>query len=566
MNKNKIHEKIEDVAGGSPLYHHTSEERAISILNQNKLRGSLPDDDYLQKDKRLRDTKNQSAVSFTRDKNFQPGISIGSSWEMPKDLNVIFVLDRNKLATRYRIEPFNYSYLDPDFKDQPYEKNDELEERVLTKYIYPLDKYLSKIIYKGNDEEVKRKLEQFTKGKINELAPTSNGVKEFLADVKENKGALKALGFRTIKDLENYIYDSDYKDFQELKKELKKFLGRDVIEEQEQLERIPKIAVKIFNYVDSLRKENPKYKTRSEIEELIGRTLTYMGMEEGLKKYYTELYIANRKKTKKWEDLGPEDIIDPRTLAGKTTTNPNAYQYTKAMLPFKGSNLQGLWEKDRKGIPIYVVLSYRWYPIFLNKEGRWYEVVDRYSSSTARQIYNSDPTQLSTRWDKNLEVPVYLVNPDEMKKLRNGLNHEELMIGKRERLLGSREDLQKKRAQFSKTWGDASWPRIQGEEPEVPTKIKYKIKDVIQKDNKVIIQVDIVDVKIRRGNVGIDTPQNYLKGELPGITKEKIEKSVKSDLVRNFKEFIGNRLPSYYENLDLKDSLIDFEFNHVKKG
>ena len=153
-----------------------------------------------------------------------------------------------------------------------------------------------------------------------------------------------------------------------------------------------------------------------------------------------------------------------------------------------------------------------------------------------------------------------------MKKLRNGLNHEELMIGKRERLLGSREDLQKKRAQFSKTWGDASWPRIQGEEPEVPTKIKYKIKDVIQKDNKVIIQVDIVDVKIRRGNVGIDTPQNYLKGELPGITKEKIEKSVKSDLVRNFKEFIGNRLPSYNDNLDLKDSLIDFEFNHVKKS
>ncbi len=139
------------------------------------------------------------------------------------------------------------------------------------------------------------------------------------------------------------------------------------------------------------------------------------------------------------------------------------------------------------------------------------------------------------------------------------------MIGKRERLLGSKDELKQKRAQFSKTWGGTSWPRDPNDE-EVPTKIKYKIKDVIQKDNKVIIQVDIVDVKIRRGNVGIDTPQNYLKGELPGITKEKIEKAVKSDLVRNFKEFIGNRLPSYYENLDLKDSLIDFEFNHVKKG
>ncbi len=559
-----INEKLDDVSG-TPLYHHTSEERALSILNQNKLRGSLPDEDYLEKDNRLRSTKNQSAVSLTRDKNFQPGLSIGSSWDMPKDLNVIFVLDRNKLATRYKIEPFNYSYLDPDFKDQPYEKNEELEERILTKYIYPLDKYLSKIIYKGKDEEVKRKLEEYTRRKINELAPHSSGVKEFLDDVKETHGALKALGFKKMKDLQSYVDDSDYDDFDELRKELKAFQNKKVIKEQEKIEKIPKIALKIFNYVDSLRKENPKYKTKKEIEELIGRTLTYMGLEEGLKKYYTELYIANRTKTKKWEDLGPDDIIDPRTLPGKTTTNPNSYQYTKAMLPFKGSNLQGLWKKDAKGTPIYVVLSYGWYPIFLHKEGRWYEVVDRYSSSTARQIYNSDPTQLTTKWDKNLDVPVYLVNPDEMKKLRGGLNHEELMIGKRDRLLGSREDLQKKRAQFSKTWGGTSWPRDPYDE-EVPTKIKYKIKDVIQKENKVIIQVDIVDVKIRRGNVGIDTPQNYLKGELPGITKEKIEKGVKSDLVRNFKEFIGNRLPSYNDNLDLKNSPIDFEFNHVKKG
>jgi hypothetical protein len=397
---------------------------------------------------------------------------------------------------------------------------------------------------------------------ISELSPSSTGVKEFIHDVKETRGAIKALGFRTLKSLQNYVDEADYDEFDELRKELEKFKNDKVIEEQEKMQSLPKIAIKIFKYVDELRAKNPKYKLKKEIEELISRTLEIMGMDTGLSKYYSELYFVNKSKNKKYEDLGPEDIVDPRTLPGKTTTNPGAFKYTKSMLPFRGSNLSGHWETDRKGVDIYVVLSYRWYPIFLNKEGRWYEVVDKYSSSTTKQIYNSDPTQLKTRWDKDINVPVYLVTPKEMETLRRGATHQEIIEGKAKRLLGSREELKNKRAQFSKTWGSNQWP--QNDEVEVPTKIKFKIKDVVEKDGKVIIQVDIQDVKRRAGNMGVDTPQNYLKGELTGITKEKVEKAVKRDLIRNYKEYLGTR-QSNYSGTDLKDSLIDFEFNHVKK-
>jgi len=43
MGKNNtvISERIEDI-GGTPLYHHTSEDRAVDIMDQDKLRGSLP--------------------------------------------------------------------------------------------------------------------------------------------------------------------------------------------------------------------------------------------------------------------------------------------------------------------------------------------------------------------------------------------------------------------------------------------------------------------------------------------------------------------------------------------
>jgi hypothetical protein len=58
---------------------------------------------------------------------------------------------------------------------------------------------------------------------LKELSPKSVGVQEFIDEVEETRGLLKFLGFKSIKSLRDYIQDGDYDDFDELKKELKKF-------------------------------------------------------------------------------------------------------------------------------------------------------------------------------------------------------------------------------------------------------------------------------------------------------------------------------------------------------
>lgn len=58
---------------------------------------------------------------------------------------------------------------------------------------------------------------------LSELSKNSAGVNEFIEKVKDTPGLLKHLGFGSHKSLEEYILDSNYKEFQELKKEARGF-------------------------------------------------------------------------------------------------------------------------------------------------------------------------------------------------------------------------------------------------------------------------------------------------------------------------------------------------------
>ena len=171
-------ESLEDIQG-MPLYHHTTESRAVSIMNTNMLRGTRPDDDILAVDPTLDNTSHQSMVSFTRDKNFVPNGTIGASAGGLGDSNklkVIFVVDKDKLKSHYKIVPFDYSALedrwyDKRIKDEPdtimqpkairTSKSNEYEERVLTNKIQPLRRYVTDIIYKGDNPLVQEKIDEF---------------------------------------------------------------------------------------------------------------------------------------------------------------------------------------------------------------------------------------------------------------------------------------------------------------------------------------------------------------------------------------------------------------------
>jgi len=154
-----ISEKLEDIQG-TPLYHKTSTSRGIDIINTDSLRGVLPSGDYLGNDKRLSNTKTQTAISFTRDKNWQPNNTIGVGLDSPlEDTGMTFVVDKDKLKTKYKIESFNYHGLDPD--SEYTEKFNELEERVMTNEIYPLHKFIIDIIYTGDNTEVQEIIDSY---------------------------------------------------------------------------------------------------------------------------------------------------------------------------------------------------------------------------------------------------------------------------------------------------------------------------------------------------------------------------------------------------------------------
>ena len=83
------------------------------------------------------------------------------------------------------------------------------------------------------------------------------------------------------------------------------------------------------------------------------------------------------------------------------TANIRAKDLVVNKIPFKGSNTHAEY---RNGA--YVVFSYGWYPVFVYKDGQWFENEEGYSMSTKKQMsqmrpYNFDiiKTNKDKLWD-----------------------------------------------------------------------------------------------------------------------------------------------------------------------
>jgi hypothetical protein len=81
------------------------------------------------------------------------------------------------------------------------------------------------------------------------------------------------------------------------------------------------------------------------------------------------------------------------------------------------------------------------------------------------------------------------------------------------------------------------------------------MKDIKQKNNDILIEVEVVDVFRREGSKIVKTGEDYLKGEIEGASKKEVE-----DRVENF---MKKELYGYFpQNVDLN---IKFKFKHSKK-
>ena len=198
----------------------------------------------------------------------------------------------------------------------------------------------------------------------------------------------------------------------------------DLLFENSKEPTMPLIA-KLFKI---LNEEKKKHKTRASLLEAIKRISPFLAIPENYSLYLLELYLLNYRKDGDYSGLTKNNYVDPRSMKGKWTPNTKSNLYTVAQMPFRGSNLEGYWTKDTKGVPYYEVVSYGWYPIYIYKEGKWYQVSKRYSSSTGRQMSNSNPVQ----WSDELWSNVYTLTRDEMKLLELGYSHEQIMKKKLE--------------------------------------------------------------------------------------------------------------------------------------
>lgn len=313
------------------------------------------------------------------------------------------------------------------------------------------------------------------------------------------------------------------------------------------LKEIPEtLIVKLFKYIKGYKK---KGRTKKDVLEFIEKTLTLMGIPKEFALFVLEAYVLNYRKSGDYSDLTRENFIDPRYAKGKTTSNTKADNYTIAQMPFRGSNLEGSWKQDPNGVNYYEVTSYGWYPIYIYKDGNWYQNSKGYSSSTGRQMRNANPLSYNT----TVQSEVYLLTPEELEHLKRGANHEQVMKKKLENLKKTESEIISKRLTTARSyyWGDTG-----------AYNIKFKIKSIDYKDNKAIITIDVYDVLKRSGGKGIETPENYLKGELPDIDKDKVEKVITQSLREKLRDFRGVR--GYYNGpLDEKSPLV-LKFNHLK--
>jgi hypothetical protein len=220
--QNILFEALSDMANIQPIYHYTTSDAAHKIIDTDTLLGRDPDVGFY--DEHLARAKKKAAISFTRERNMDTSYS--RDWGNTNDdvddsellFDVVFVINRDKLKTRYKLEPFSFDYSmekmneavkdelqkidytnvdmgrllsDPEYRDafinqnqdaanaikqgeidfdvdwdeEEYRRNKgkdtEYEERVIIDKITPLRPYVMDIIYTGPDELLKKKIKKY---------------------------------------------------------------------------------------------------------------------------------------------------------------------------------------------------------------------------------------------------------------------------------------------------------------------------------------------------------------------------------------------------------------------
>lgn len=267
----------------------------------------------------------------------------------------------------------------------------------------------------------------------------------------------------------------------------------------------------------TIQKQLKELKTKDKIIGKIKDILDYMGFDPLESMYYYYLFTSNFREDGRYDLTKESEKKGPQDLKAQKTTNTNVGPFAQSKIPFKGSNLEGFWEKDLNGVDQYIITSYGWYPIYIFKKGQWYKINDTYSSSTGRHVSN---TQIG--YDKPL------FNKSEMNALRSGVSPEKLLSNKYEKLVQKlKNELIGRKFTRSIDFYSLGWNRPEMRNmPERSGKIDFIVRDVNLVDGKPELTIDIL-----RG--GFTTPTRaYLSTTYahPSLFSEGVEMTVDREM------------------------------------
>jgi hypothetical protein len=290
--------------------------------------------------------------------------------------------------------------------------------------------------------------------------------------------------------------------------------------------------IRLFKY---LNKHKQDMGNQSKMLAFVKTMMPFVGRPESDARFYYEVYTANYRPNGDYENLDKTTFRNFKEFKQKKTPNNNAYQFSSAKIPFKGSNLEGYWDVNNKNDWYYVVKSYNWYPVYLFINNQWYVVSNAYSSSTSKQMSQVNPV----RYNSGLDAKVISVTKNEMSSLIDGKSLDDI---KSERVTNFGEKFARSligtKKLLSIGWGDNR------------KKVNYTISNVKNEDGKIKIEVTINKAGTVEGtNKMVINPEGYVH---PSPFSEDLEDGIKSKIMMDNKDY-------------LTDDNTEFTFDHPTK-
>jgi len=155
-----------------------------------------------------------------------------------------------------------------------------------------------------------------------------------------------------------------------MKEIIRKILKEEVSTQQDNYQR---------KMVDVLKREG--FDSRTPYQKVLNYLNSVMGIV-GMEAFEMYQIFKDNLNTTSDSSLIRKDIKDRKMK----TANIRARDLVINRIPFKGSNTHAEY---RNGV--YVVFSYDWYPVFVYKDGQWFENEEGYSMSTKKQMSQMRP-------------------------------------------------------------------------------------------------------------------------------------------------------------------------------